>query len=276
MKQWRASWLALFVPVAVFTLMVWWAQRIDGPCYVQTKSGPEAIVSYRCRLISSANLPTDYLVVIGAGGVFVAIFTLKSIHHQAVQVREQTKILNESAETAKQAAEAALLNAQAVIDSERAWLLLKDHSAPDKEEKILGAPYSDSFYRCPIVLKNVGKTPAKLISARAEIQIADSNKGPRELAVFDGSVEGFVPEIIPQGETMPFLARSSRKITAQEQAEFGAGKRFFWLCGSVRYEDIFRQERSHETKFCYLWEERGDGLGCFWHMAGPREYNAST
>src|SRR5580698_1303073 len=124
MKRWRASWLALFVPVAVFTLIVWWAQRIGGPCYVQTKASPEAIVSYRCKLISSANLPTDYLVVIGAGGVFVAIFTLKSIHHQAVQVREQTDILNTSAKATQEAVEAAKLNAQAVINTERPWFVV--------------------------------------------------------------------------------------------------------------------------------------------------------
>ncbi|MGB6877265.1 MAG: hypothetical protein WBD87_14660 [Candidatus Acidiferrales bacterium] len=69
---------------------MWWVQKSGGACHDSD--------SYLCKLISPTNLPTDYLVIIGIAGVFAAVFTLKSIHHQAVQMRKQTKISKQNIE----------------------------------------------------------------------------------------------------------------------------------------------------------------------------------
>ena len=64
--------------------------------------------SYFSRLMAPDNLPNLVLSVIGIAGIIVAICTLKIIGRQT--------------EATEKAAEAALSNAQAVINSERAWI----------------------------------------------------------------------------------------------------------------------------------------------------------
>ncbi len=118
--------------------------------------------SIRVRELPSVSVHRDWadwvlwvfnglLVIAGFLGIRVAYRTLKTLerqarstHHQAVQVRKQTGLLNKSAE-------AALLNAQAVIDSERAWI-----HADFISREIIGTT------RYSLVITNQGKTPAQV------------------------------------------------------------------------------------------------------------------
>jgi hypothetical protein len=118
--------------------------------------------SIRVRELPSVSVHRDWadwvlwvfnglLVIAGFLGIRVAYKTLKTLerqarstHHQAVQVRKQTGLLTKSAE-------AALLNAQAVIDSERAWI-----HADFISREIIGVT------RYSLVITNQGKTPAQV------------------------------------------------------------------------------------------------------------------
>ncbi|HTU32219.1 MAG TPA: hypothetical protein VMF66_00290 [Candidatus Acidoferrum sp.] len=90
----------------------------------------------------------------------------KSIHHQAVQVRRQTKILAESADAARKSADAALLNAQTTINTERALVEIsitapsKQIDAETGEECI---DYGEEF-RYGISIINHGRTVARILS----------------------------------------------------------------------------------------------------------------
>lgn len=103
--------------------------------------------------------PEWWLVILGFGTLLFLIY--------------QTNI-------AKQAAEAALLNAQAIIDAERAWILIERGQSKDKVETPIisyddrSAPDLQRASSCIFWMKNYGKTPAKIVGYRAELQIGDS------------------------------------------------------------------------------------------------------
>ncbi|HXA78221.1 MAG TPA: hypothetical protein VNV41_13905 [Candidatus Acidoferrales bacterium] len=160
-----------------FTFVVRREEMTGGSCARQSQSQNE---SYSCRLIAPANLPTGYLVIVGIGGVFVAVSTLsairrqtRSIHHQAIQVRQQTHILNKSAEATEIAAESAKASADALIASERAWLIAElvptaiKHGhrwyVPDgnKTGELSDADLSDgNQFKYQLKVTNMGRTPA--------------------------------------------------------------------------------------------------------------------
>jgi hypothetical protein len=78
-----------------------------------------------------------------------------------------------------------------------------------------------------------------------------------------------VPVIIAQNLDMPHYVRSSISMSFDIRDR----RNVLWLRGSVKYEDIFRQEPIHETRFCHIFEDWNEGTGMFWYIAGPAEYN---
>lgn len=97
----------------MFTFVVWREKKSGGACHASGSS-------YLCKLISPGNLPTDYLVLLGILGGLVAISTLKSIHRQGLQLKSQTKILEKSADAAKDAGDAAKQNIELLMSKEEA------------------------------------------------------------------------------------------------------------------------------------------------------------
>jgi hypothetical protein len=178
----------------------------------------------------------------------------------------QIWILFGTLKVTKTAADAAKASADAVVNGERAWLLEVHH----------GPPQIGMAYFSEVILKNFGKTPAKVIAFKIEIQRGRSKEIPDNAGIYEGEVDTLVPVMVPQDVTMPHIAYSDSPITSEQMEEIKDQRKFLWLCGAFRYEDIFRQEPSHETRFCYIFEDRNDGLLARWHMAGPPEYNRAT
>jgi hypothetical protein len=54
------------------------------------------------------------------------------------------------------------------------------------------------------------------------------------------------------------------------------GLRFLWLCGIVKYLDVFERglDSEHETRVCYVWERRMKTP--FWSMRGDAHCNKFT
>ena len=82
------------------------------------------------------------------------ILTLLAVAEQAKETAKSTKAAQESAQGALAAANAALLNAQAFINAERPWILVKAELAK--------RPESGTWY--DVVAVNKGRTPAEVIS----------------------------------------------------------------------------------------------------------------
>jgi hypothetical protein len=116
---------------------------------------------YLARLFSPENIPNIALVIVGVVGIIVAIRTLDDL-------KTQTAI-------ASKAADAALRNAQAVINAELAWIVVELHPLARRDhdgqwidenggrlttEDIVAGKHTAYSLR----IKNMGRTPAQILS----------------------------------------------------------------------------------------------------------------
>jgi hypothetical protein len=269
--------------ILLFTLVVWRAQRSGGAC--SHASTPE---SYRCRLIAPENLPTDYLVIVGMGGVFVAIFTLKSIHHQAVQMRKQTTILNESADATKRAADAALLNAQAVIDADRAWIMLDSFQPEGKDFWEIVRKNALSANPVPtyvvVRFKNCGRTPAWLIESTVKLETSEMNSSKFSFDYGELFTRADGEPITPGESTPPVQVQlepiRAEYLTVDDMVAIQEGREFLYLYGVLRYRDVFSERKLRETCFSFRYvcvprTSNQTTIGV-WDFCGPNGKNKHT
>ena len=128
-----------------------------GPCEDQQ---PRVVVtlpapapetwSWHDRIQWAANM---MLAVVGYVGIMVALQVMRKIERQTVSSEA-------AAAAAALGAEAALLNAQAIHDSQRPWLLITVEPSPKIE---------DTF---SIMATNRGRTPATIVSTAEGIEFA--------------------------------------------------------------------------------------------------------
>jgi hypothetical protein len=232
-------------------------------CECPAKSEPQSTWK---KAISPESWPNWLLVGVGAVGTWLALRSLR---------------------VGEKAAQAAQLNAQAVIDAERAWVLIPQEKiqspylSPWEQESV--SPSDLRLTHCIFWIKNGGKTPAKIIMEMYEMQIGDSRVTPPAAdRVYNlATSKGFNPYLIPQDEITPREAGlMTGVVTPSEHKMIKQDKiKFLWLCGFIRYQDVFnaqKKEQEHETRFCYLWETHMNTPEPFWHVAGPAEYNKTT
>ena len=184
---------------------------------------------------------------------------------------------------------AANSSAQAIIRSERAWLL------PDGEK--IGMPIlrpieqqpqpQKTPAQCKIALKNSGNTPASAIDLQFELQLGDSTKEPPSFDIYTrkAAKDPLTPFPIGQddhGYTVAFLT-TQEYISDADQEDIWNGKRILWLCGIARYHDVFRQKRlfrrkpeEHLTFICLRYISASDGTNGQWFLGGPSGYNRAT
>lgn len=231
---------------------------------------------YSCRLFSAASIPTWLLVFVGIGGILAAVSSLRTIQKQT--------------EHAATAANAALLNAQAVINSERPWIFIPFVGKfpriwpPALVERLPGVyQYSE----CCFWFKNFGKSPARVIEFKRQMKICTKNDIP-PVTVFDPADAQKGETTIPHDTQIPILAGieggqvSSEDIRAVE-IDFSKS---LWICGYVKYVDTFslKDAPTYETRFCYRWANNTAAMPFaaektpFWVMDDrcPDEYNRAT
>lgn len=121
-----------------------------------TDAAPERSGYQWHELWSPSNIPNWALVVVGIWAACVAIGSLDDL-------KAQTKAAQDSAR-------AAYLNAEALIRSERPWIVVRRKLVDDRD-------------KCRIIGINRGRTPAEVceISVLIEIQNAESQKPSRDL-----------------------------------------------------------------------------------------------
>jgi len=210
------------------------------------------------------------LVLIGYFGVNAAYKTLKAIEDQGK-------------DTAK-AAEAALLNAQFLIHTERPWMFAP--WLPDGFAKING-PNLSLPGSVPLLIshanlwvENFGKSPARIFEQKVGLYIGDSQIEIPDSAAYDSKDSVAENFIFPRGTSTPIQAAlQTLHITAKEHDDVVVKKtRFLWVCGYCRYRDTFERKESpvYETRFCFRWENNTNAPQPFWILAGPREYSRAT
>jgi hypothetical protein len=188
-------------------------------------------------------------------------------------------IIWQSSQTQK-AAEAARSNAQFLIDSERAWMI----GTPDmKKLDPLPEPGAKFIYKC--VLRNVGKTPAKMIQTGLAFKKVNSVGDIPQTPIYEKtqmqSINKFL--VIPEGScSAPHDTYSISVDSEITSDEFVAVKKgtggILYAYGFVKYLDSF--DREHETHFCHYYHVPGpydiakEGFHVF--IDAPSEYNKAN
>ena len=204
---------------------------------------------YLSRLFSPENLPSIGLFLAGVAGIFVALSTLKVLSRQARSMRRQTRVLR--------------LNAQALINSERPWVVVTVHR------------YKDEAKQFRFDATNQGRTPAKIVSWEVghdfisdpmQLPIPPVYKPavrPRSLLVYGQSfpVFGIEPEWGARNQGVAGEVFDSSKV----------------LCvyGRVGYFDLVGKTDKpvfRETRWCYVYAIKEKRFV----QGGPDEYHRHT
>jgi len=213
------------------------------------------------------------LILAGVGifGVFAAICTLKWIRHQSLSARigakaalRQAKSAEGAAIAAKDGAKAAFLNAQAVINVERPWLL----------ESISRSKYSDRIWS--VSIRNAGNTPAKIVDGYWCLsKMSGDFKLPidhdRYLLLLQSTVMVKEDSFKVEGPDMRVLHSDARGGFRESPSdrEF----KFLYFHGNVEYWDMFTDRsapgvKPHVTQWCYVYNPQADEFNrapCTYH-----------
>jgi hypothetical protein len=223
------------------------------------------------------------LAVIGAIAAYAALRTLRTIASQTVAAEV-------AARAATETAAATLKNAEALMNSERAWILVTmDATGPklSADNRWLwedGMPLSiddvlknrhHKPQRIRYTLRNYGRSPGWLISHRGYAQIVPtinglpsspdysrtaSFLGERSNLLYEPGKDRGTAVSIPSAELDPVANRES----------------FLYVYGIIKYKDVWNG--IHETGFCFYWHVPGPGdpdpQG--WYAEGPEGYSYQT
>lgn len=212
------------------------------------------------------------LVMVGIVGVLIGVWTLKAVRKQADLLKTHATHLEglvsaagDNAEAAKDNAKAARLSAEAIVRSERPWLI----AVVEKDSKSL------HFYS--VKIRNVGRTPARFISGDASYMFAERADQlplppnyaspivlPNQLLIAPS--HGFP---VPHGYDVSHLL---------QQPE--APNKTLVIYGRVLYRDTIIPDEIRETRWCFgsVFNARttpGIAEGGF-ILAGPSEYTDNT
>jgi len=132
-----------------------------------------------------------------------------------------------------------------VIDFVWTW-----ETAPDD---LLGDPITYTFRP---VWQNSGNTQTKNMVTMVAIELSDSIISDQ----FDFTAAKTATQPALIGPKSQIRGGTERPITAAEMVEVAAGKKFLYLWGWARYEDIFPDTKPHLTRYCTQVRAAGDLL----------------
>jgi hypothetical protein len=219
---------------------------------------------------------TVALAVIGAIAARIAINTLRYI---GVQTRH-----------AGIAAKAARDSVQAIVDSERPWLLIPSGVVyPEIENPILIVRLPGEFRvsYCDFKLKNFGRSPARVIETKLRLVLGDTQNFVPDISLYESKDSAEDDYTFPQGEVLQVQASlgGDGRMTMHERDELLVTKKSsLWLCGYFKYTNTFNREKSpiHTSRICYKWMYDAPSVldsdihKTFWVVGGPIEYNKAT
>jgi hypothetical protein len=241
------------------------------PCDDQQQQPPHFIVTlppaaptpwlWRDRVTWGANL---VVAILGYVGIMVALSTLKKIERQSRSVEA-------AAAAASASAEAALLNAQSILEAGRPWILITVKPSAEVENTFA------------IMATNRGNSPARIVGTAEETRFAiDEARLPRTpIYASDDLNVPLVPIILLPGESAeikPFSRDEVRAICDSDERlrRIEDWEEKLYLYGKVVYQDLIAasDRQTHETAWCcwYIHGRQKSGLV----FAGPAEYNGHT
>jgi hypothetical protein len=176
------------------------------------------------------------------------------------------------AKETRKAAEATLLNAQALINSERPWLMVRVVRKDREHQKPVFS----------IVVVNHGRSPAHILAVFGPKQTYCEKPSKLPLPPEFGDKDSSQRFIGPSCESTPLLTVdpwSDRLKMTRGIAETSTG--VYWeklvliVFGCIEYSDGV-SDKSYTTVFCYRHDQEFLQSGGTLEMCGPKEYNRYT
>jgi len=209
------------------------------------------------------------LAIVGYVGIMLAVSTLKKIERQTVAAET-------AALAAAEAAQAALLQAQIMVNAERPWLTVGVEPTPGVE---------NSFN---ITATNRGRSPALLTSMLDHVVFATDEAHlpptlewtPAESSTPTAPIAS-APILVLPGEfvSVKTIRREDAGTLCGSEEKFKsieAWEERLYLFGEVKYNDLISPagKEAHETRWCcwYIHGRQKSGLA----IAGPPAYHAHT
>jgi hypothetical protein len=214
---------------------------------------------YLKRLFSPENTPNIALFFVGVGGIMVAICSLKIIERQTKATEE--------------AAKAALSNAQAVINAERARLLFEVEKGMDQNR------HGVAIFT--IYAVNHGRTPAELVRIKGPVETVCGD-------IYDLPIplKTHIAKLPDKWHVMPnekcFVARfipASMTVQALELAQTGGvsiNEQERVIYGDMMYRDGISKDIRY-SRYCFRFNrEPFSNIGGSIEPTGPSEFNQKT
>jgi hypothetical protein len=220
-------------------------------------------------------------VLVTAFYACTAYKTLKAIRDQGTQAKQEAANRDsqfaEQLKVSKETAEAALLNARAVINSERPWIVV----TPVSKQSNTFSEFEASNY---------GRTPAEIISKHSEYKIVERASDIPILAPESAPAESayrfFLLPVQQVSEIQNKRPLDTVRATyavhrfemneiwsvegPQIKREVEGGIKKLVLYGIIVYADVLTKHQ-HYTRFCYQWTTSGAEI-----PYGPDEANAHS
>jgi hypothetical protein len=221
--------------------------------------------NYWHKVISPEIIPNWILAAFAIVAAIIALLTLRAIK------REEKGV--------KTIGEAARLNAQAVINAERAWIQV-ELGAPDFRLQTLTGNNGVGVLNWSIT--NTGRTPARLVEIAARYSLIRSlNRIPEE-PKYEGDLEKiplYGKLLAPKESFWSFQELEPSHITQDDLTTITRGERTLFVYGYVIYLDVF--DAHHELGFCYYYSVPQGGIpfvkeGWRPYLQAPAEYNKAT
>lgn len=211
------------------------------------------------------------LVAVAIWGIVVARGTLKVIARQAVSMRRQTRVLRKSVAIAEKNARAAELGAQAVINSERPWIV------------VVVGPHPTIPGNFIFRATNNGRTPAEFISGSAAHIYVDRPEDLPVPPVYSTPFERPKNPLLIQSDSFEIYPPAGirpeeieRQFWFDEKNQILNPNHILIFYGRIVYDDMFDRDRPgyipHETRWCFACFE----IGKRFITTGPGEYNRYT
>lgn len=222
----------------------------------QQNHAPEKPAKYPWKeLLAPANIPNWFLVIVGAVTGWFVYKTLRAIKKQA-DIMEQgakdsqessaeaTRIALATAKAAQVSADAALKTVQIMIDSERPWVIAR------MEQPKGSCLLDNGNVRFTWTVKNVGKSPAKLIEAGAMVSL--DTMGP-SLDQIQYKMEPLDDRILVPGDSAPIFVFWSIVENGRIRTRLGKTLEEFndlaMIYGCIRYRGAINAASIYETRF---------------------------
>jgi len=227
---------------------------------------------------------TATLVIIGASGVWYAKRTLDTIEGQLTEIQKAATQTDKMITHAATQAEAAKASADALIHSERAWVII-DKVYPLKlmvQFHGLSGVGANSFR---FDIKNIGRTVARLGNIRTMWKLL-----PREEAALPETpefwpingeetiVDPALGEVVAPGETIKGLgAFIFEPFDDDKVNNIKSGSMVLWVYGRIEYFDFAGKEHAMNFSYRYIssmdfaWKPEENFIS-----SGPPQYRAHT